>query len=293
MKKGMRLLAVLSATVLLISGCGTAMYELTEDEETLITQYAAYAVGKHNIRQKDGMTSDKPQEEDTTKREQKPQEDSKEPQDTQAASESGGEQGSGEDLSNYPEVSLTDALGCDTSLKITYKGYEVSDAYKEGNYFSVNAGGGNTLLIMKFTIVNSGKKAVKCLGIENFWGNIYTWVDGITTDSSRRLCVCHIPGSFSDSTSGTNIKVIASGVSSDISNYLSKVQGSTDGGFVAKEVSGSDSTYFCDYANLDASYVACFGGDWYNGASAGAFSLRVNSSASNADSTIGSRLMYV
>ena len=161
MRKAMRLLAILSATVLLISGCGTAMYELTEDEETLITQYAAYAVGKHNIRQKDGMTSDKPQEEDTTKREQKPQEDSKEPQDTQAASESGGEQGSGEDLSNYPEVSLTDALGCDTSLKITYKGYEVSDAYKEGNYFSVNAGGGNTLLIMKFTIVNSGKKAVK------------------------------------------------------------------------------------------------------------------------------------
>ncbi len=160
MKKGMRLLAVLSATVLLISGCGTEMYELTEDEETLITQYAAYAVGKHNIRQKDGMTSDKPQEEDTTK-EQKPQEDSKDPQDTQAAFESGGDQGNGEDLSNYPEVSLTDALGCDDSLKITYKGYKVSAAYKEGNYFSVNAGEGNTLLIMNFTIANSGKKAVK------------------------------------------------------------------------------------------------------------------------------------
>ena len=161
MKKGMRLLAVLSATVLLVSGCGTQMYELTEDEETLITQYAAYAIGKHNIRQKDGMTSDKPQEEDTTKKEQKPQEDSKGQQDTQAASESGGEQGSGEDLSNYPEVSLADALGCDTSLKITYKGYKVSDAYKEGNYFSVNAGEGNTLLVMNFVITNSGKKTVK------------------------------------------------------------------------------------------------------------------------------------
>ena len=44
----MRLLAVLSATALLIGGCGTPMYELTEDEETLITQYAAYAVGKYN-----------------------------------------------------------------------------------------------------------------------------------------------------------------------------------------------------------------------------------------------------
>ena len=49
------------------------MYELTEDEDTLITQYAAYASGKHNIRQKDGKTSDKPQEEDTTNKEQKSQ----------------------------------------------------------------------------------------------------------------------------------------------------------------------------------------------------------------------------
>ena len=138
-----------------------------------------------------------------------------------------------------------------------------------------------------------GKKAIKCLGIENFWGNIYTWVDGITTDSSRRLCVCHIPGSFSDSTSGTNINVIASGVSSDISNYLSKVQGSTDGGFVAKEVSGSDSTYFCDFAYLSTSRVACFGGDWSSGASAGAFALRVSNSASGAIADVGSRLMYV
>ena len=138
-----------------------------------------------------------------------------------------------------------------------------------------------------------GKKAIKCLGIENFWGNIYTWVDGITTDSSRRLCVCHIPGSFSDSTSGTNINVIESGVSSDIGNYLSKVQGSTDGGFVAKEVNGSDSTYFCDNAILSASRVAYFGGNWSYGANAGAFHLLVTNSASNANSLIGSRLMYV
>ena len=141
--------------------------------------------------------------------------------------------------------------------------------------------------------IKDGKSQVKCLGIEDFWGNIYQWVDGITTDSSRRLCVCHIPGSFSDSTSGTNINVIASGVSSDIGSHLSKVQGSTDGGFVAKEVSGSDSTYFCDSAGLTASCVACFGGIWNSGASAGAFSLRVYISASDAYSYVGSRLMYV
>lgn len=173
----------------------------------------------------------------------------------------------------------------------------VGFGYANSNSAAINSGTANAYgmnsELMSVNDRTAGKKAVKCLGIENFWGNIYTWVDGITTDSSRRLCVCHIPGSFSDSTSGTNINVIASGVSSDIGNYLSKVQGSTDGGFVAKEVNGSDSTYFCDYANLYASRVACFGGDWGSGASAGAFGLRVDYSASGAGSSIGSRLMYV
>ena len=173
----------------------------------------------------------------------------------------------------------------------------VGYGFANGNSASMPTGGTNTAGMNSEFMTESdrtgGKKQIKCLGIEDFWGNIYQWVDGITTDSSRRLCVCHIPGSFSDSTSGTNINVIASGVSSDISNYLSKVQGSTDGGFVAKEVSGSDSTYFCDYANLSASRVACFGGDWSNGANAGAFDLLVSSSASYANAHIGSRLMYV
>ena len=173
----------------------------------------------------------------------------------------------------------------------------VGYGYARDNSASITTGGTNTIgmnsELMSASDRTGGKKQIKCLGIEDFWGNIYQWVDGITTDSSRRLCVCHIPGSFSDSTSGTNINVIASGVSSDISNYLSKVQGSTDGGFVAKEVNGSDSTYFCDTASLYASRVACFGGGWNAGARAGAFYLLVSSSASNADSSVGSRLMYV
>ena len=173
----------------------------------------------------------------------------------------------------------------------------VGYGYANGNSAAVNTGGTNTAGMNSELMAESdrtgGKKQIKCLGIEDFWGNIYQWVDGITTDSSRRLCVCHIPGSFSDSTSGTNINVIASGVSSDISNYLSKVQGSTDGGFVAKEVNGSDSTYFCDYANLYASHVAYFGGNWSDGAIAGAFDFYVDRSASDSDSAISARLMYL
>lgn len=174
----------------------------------------------------------------------------------------------------------------------------VGYGYANGNFSSVATGVSTQTIGMNSELMSEsdrtgGKKQIKCLGIEDFWGNIFQWVDGITADSSGRLCVCHIPKSFSDNTSGTNINVIASGVSSNISNYLSKIQGSTDGGFIAKEVSGSDSTYFCDYTALCASCVACFGGIWNDGANAGAFSLPVNYYASGASSAIGSRLMYV
>lgn len=158
----MRLLAVLSATVLLVGGCGTPMYDLTEDEETLITQYAAYVVGKHNIRQKDGMTSDKPKEEDTTKSEQQTTEQKPDTNDASASqdSDTSGAAG-GDEASQYAQISLAEALGYDSVLNISYKGYKLEDSYKEGNYFSVNAAQGNTLLVMKFTIANPGKKAVK------------------------------------------------------------------------------------------------------------------------------------
>lgn len=158
MRKGMRLLAILSATVLLIGGCGTQMYELTDDEEALITQYAAYAVEKHNIRQKDGMTSDQPKEEDTTKNEQQSTEQKPDPNDAQSSDALGAAEN---DASQYAEISMAKAVGYESALDITYKGYKLEDSYKEGNYFSVNAADGNTLLVMNFTIANPGSKSVK------------------------------------------------------------------------------------------------------------------------------------
>ena len=71
------------------------------------------------------------------------------------------------------------------------------------------------------------------------------------------------------------------------------VQDDVDKGFLLKANGGSDSTYFCDNASLDASCVAYFGGSWSNGANAGAFGLRVYYSASFSNSYFGSRLMYV
>lgn len=74
---------------------------------------------------------------------------------------------------------------------------------------------------------------------------------------------------------------------------MSKPQGTSEAGFIAKEVSGSETTYFCDTAYLSASRFPYFGGAWNNGDDAGAFRLNVNFSASNQGLAFGARLMYL
>lgn len=135
----------------------------------------------------------------------------------------------------------------------------------------------------------SGTTHVKFAGIEDFWGNVYYFIDGIFSDSSRNILTAF--NNFNDTGSGYTSR--GQGATSDIGNYLSKPQGTTETGFVAKEVSGSSTTYFCDYALLYASRLAFFGGGWYDGGVAGAFLLDVSLSASRSTSSYGGRLMYL
>ena len=66
MKKRMQFLAILLASTVVLGGCGTALYELTDDEEDLIVSAAAQAVAKHNVFQIDGMTDVEPEIETET-----------------------------------------------------------------------------------------------------------------------------------------------------------------------------------------------------------------------------------
>lgn len=131
---------------------------------------------------------------------------------------------------------------------------------------------------------------VKCFGLEDFWGNIWEWIDGLVSDSSRNVLTAN--SGFNDS-GKDYINNGNGGVTSNIGNYMSKPQGSTKAGFVAKEVSGSETTYFCDYAYLYASCVAVFGGCWSNAGIAGAFLLNVNDASSDSFANVAARLMYL
>lgn len=130
---------------------------------------------------------------------------------------------------------------------------------------------------------------VKCFGLEDFWGNIWEWIDGCVTNSTRNILTGN--DNFNDSGSGYTDN--GQGATANIGNYMSKPQGTTKTGFLAKEVNGSDSTYFCDSADLSASCVARFGGHWNDASNAGAFRLDVNNAASGSYAPIAARLMYL
>lgn len=138
--------------------------------------------------------------------------------------------------------------------------------------------------------LTDGKHHIKLFGIEDFWGNVYEWIDGLVSDSSRNVLTAN--DNFNDSGSGyTNNG--NGGISSDIFGYMSKPQGSTKSGFVISESNGSETTYFCDYGRLSASRVAYFGGSWGRGSDAGAFRLDVVDTASFSSADVGARLMFL
>lgn len=128
---------------------------------------------------------------------------------------------------------------------------------------------------------------VKFLGIEDFWGNINEWVDGIAT---KNYTAYTANGNYNDNCDGYTA---AKTIENSFSGYMSKAQGTRELGFAPLQTSGSSSTYYCDSAHLHVAnsvYVASFGGGWSIGASAGAFQVYVYDSSSYSHSSIGARL---
>lgn len=152
MKKIKRQLCIaLAFMMLLLTGCGTQLYELTAEEEELIIQSAAYYVAKHNIQQKDGVNG-------------YPLPDSFDEDESEEESENTGQDNTGGD-SNVVQpadqmATLAELIGHKTSLKVTYEGSQVVNSYKEGSAYLVDAAQGKTFYVMKFKLTNVSSETV-------------------------------------------------------------------------------------------------------------------------------------
>lgn len=161
--------------------------------------------------------------------------------------------------------------------------------YANSNSSSHQTGGTNTKgMVFGET---GGKQQVCFLGIEDFYGNIFQWVDGMFHNNSYQVTVTPDNKIFNDN--GSGFKNVGKFVNSNIYGKISKVAHTNEGGYFPKECNGSDTTYYCDYGNSAGGYFAGFGGDWNDGLYAGAFYLDVHYSPSSSRSNLGSRLVFL
>lgn len=137
-----------------------------------------------------------------------------------------------------------------------------------------------------------GKHACKYRGIENPWGNVYKWCDGITFDGTK-IYICLDPNHYvSENTAAPYFYV---GERADGASYLKEISYFDKFpalGYASSVSGGSDSTYYCDYAVAYGGTVLCVGGSWGCGTLGGLWSWGGNRSASFAGSFCGGRLCY-
>lgn len=134
----------------------------------------------------------------------------------------------------------------------------------------------------------TGKQQLKFMGIEDFWGNLYYWIDGMYSDSARFILI----GTQNFNDIGTGYTSYGQ-VAGTIGGYIGDVQGGTETGFIIKSSNGTSTTHYPDYGYIISSSFPRFGGTRSNTQAAGAFSLDINYLSSTSTTDTGSRLMYL
>ena len=141
---------------------------------------------------------------------------------------------------------------------------------------------------------SANHEQIKVFGIEDIFGNYCDWIDGLYISSSRNIFTA--TQGFNDAGSGyTNQGV---GASTDLSGYMTKIQGTTEKGFLAKAVQGTDSslysnTYYCDDSRLIANCIANYGGYFADLSVAGMFQIHADTAVDYKHMVVGGRLMYL
>lgn len=137
---------------------------------------------------------------------------------------------------------------------------------------------------------SSGREQMCFLGIEDFWGNVAQWVDGIRLDRNYNILVTPDNQNFSNTGSGfENI-----GQTSLLNRgYTTKVLHTNKGGFMPISETGSSSTYYSDETYTRPNCFGRFGGSYSYNDGAGAFYLFFYNDDNGARPHLGARLVYM
>ena len=154
----------------------------------------------------------------------------------------------------------------------------------------------------------NGNTAICCLGLENFWGNIFVWEDGIIKTpvsgnvSQQTITMAQYADQYNSN--GSGYEIITTQTYAQLANYyqngfMGRVAGVPKFIFLPNSstvsASGrSESTYMCDWHHIElsATTISAFGGGWASGLLAGAFHRYLDYAPSSALGHGGSRLVF-
>ena len=145
----------------------------------------------------------------------------------------------------------------------------------------------------------AGKRSFSRFGVENWFGNVHKWVDGIHISARRQYIANHgfydvaaVPGTIYPYIDTTLVGASAN-------EYQVSIRDPTATAFDTLMVcsvasGGSSSTYLCDYyyQTVDVDRALLFGSHWYRAGMAGAFYFDADNAASDSSSYISGRLVF-
>jgi hypothetical protein len=162
-RKGFQIVTLFLLVSMMLCGCGTSMYEMTDEEEAVIIRYAAYVLAKHNVYQKDGMVAINPELLEPETEEEPETETPDDEQDTQVADSETQDQtdtSSSSQTEQADTISLAGAVGYDGQADIEYTGFFVTDNFQEGKAYSLDAHTGYKFVVAQFTMTNTSGAAL-------------------------------------------------------------------------------------------------------------------------------------
>lgn len=130
-------------------------------------------------------------------------------------------------------------------------------------------------------------------GVENLWGSIYEFIDGINIAADYQAWVCRAPASYASNLFAAPYAQVGY-ANANVDGYT-KVMGLDPNNPFAElpiTLGGASNTYYADYYYRGAAQrIAFLGGDWSSGAFAGLSYWSLNVASSHTGVNVGGRLL--
>jgi hypothetical protein len=135
-----------------------------------------------------------------------------------------------------------------------------------------------------------GLVSISFAGIENFWGNIWKWTDGVNIQADNKLWINISNDNYASDQFTT--PYVYQGDLLAANGYPGSIL-DIKYGFYPDATGGSTSSGFTDYYyQTTGNRVALLGGYWYDGSSAGSLCWTLGTSSGDSSRTISARLLY-